>query len=374
MKPFIYLRALRHADHTVFSVADGQKFYRDPQFNTRMAYSSGQQVKRSILDALTSQMNVPFSPITFNWTINREVKDAPAQQGEAWSLCDPSFPDQLLGGYMKAEKDTATVKRRSPLSISAMRPLHPFLGGLDEEMYEKDGRRSYGEPMSFDRSANADRHTVNVFKESNGKRELMSDEEVTDWLANTKRALPPKKWIEPQKRASGLFVYDVAIDLRTLFCVSVNQMEPELYPETIEKLKEVGWMEGENVFGRCLICPKEQREQIIPALADALLNWRITSNQARTFSLMDTLAVAISDNANQVAYAVRAELDTESEYNKARPVIDQTAKAQIYLAPTVSGYIKGETGNSSALDDAKAYLEEQLRAFPYETQMQPREA
>lgn len=357
MKPFIYLRALRHADHTVFSVADGQKFYRDPQFGSKSAYSSGQQVKRSILDALTSQMNTPFAPITFNWTINKENK---AEQGEAWSLCDPSFPDQLLGGYMKAEKDTATVKRRSPLSISAMRPLHPLLGGLEDQ----------GEAMSFDRSANADRHTVNVFKDTNGKRELMSDEEVTEWLTNTKRALPPKKWIEPQKRASGLFVYDVAIDLRTLFCVSVNQMEPELYPETIEKLKAAGWVEGENVFGRCLICPKEQREQIIPALADALLNWRITSNQARTFSLMDTLAVAISDNANQVAYAVRAELDTESEYNKARPVIDQTAKAQIYLAPTVSGYIKGETGNASALDDAKAYLEEQLRAFPYEAQMQ----
>jgi len=355
MNPFIYLRALRSVEHSVFSVADGQKFYRDPLFGNRSAYSSGQQVKRSILDSMTSSLNVSFAPVTFNWTINKENK---AEQGEAWSVCDPSFPDQLIGGYMKAEKDTATVKRRSPLSISAMRPLHPLLGGLEND----------GEAMSFDRSSTADRHTVNVFREVDGKREKMSEEELTNWLTTTKRALPPKKWIEPQKRASGLFVYDVAIDLRTLFCVSVNQLEPELYPETIEKLKAAGWIEGENVFGRCLICPEPERKRIIAALADALLNWRITSNQARTFSLMETLAVAISDNANQVAYAIRAALDAEAE-RKANPIIDETASAKIFLTPSISGFIKGVSGNAKALDDAASYLIEQMLAFPYEKQM-----
>jgi len=337
-------------------VADGQKFYRDPLFGNKSAYSSGQQVKRSMLDNMTNNLNIPFAPITFNWTINKEDK---AEQGEAWSLCDPSFPDQLIGGYMKAEKDTATVKRRSPLSISAMRPLHPLLGGLEDK----------GEAMSFDRGSTADRHTVKVFREVDGKREAMSEEDLTAWLQKTKRALPPKKWIEPQQRASGLFVYDIAIDLRTLFCVSVNQLEPELYPATIEKLKAAGWIDGENVFGRCLICPKEQREKIIPALADALINWRITSNQARTFSVMETLAIAVSDNANQIAYAIRAELDDEVD-RRAKPIIDEEAKAEIYLAPSVSGYIKGEKGNVNALDNAAAYLVSQMLAFPYEKQME----
>lgn len=358
MTPFIYLRSLRYVEHTVFSVADGQKFYRDPLFGNKSAYSSGQQVKRSVLDSMTSNLNIPFAPITFNWTINKEDK---AEQGEAWSLCDPSFPDQLIGGYMKAEKDTATVKRRSPLSISAMRPLHPLLGGLEE---------GKGEAMSFDRGAAADRHTVQVFREVDGKRERMSEEDLTAWLQKTKRSLPPKKWIEPQQRASGLFVYDIAIDLRTLFCVSVNQLEPELYPNTIDKLKSAGWAEGENVFGRCLVCPEPERKRIISALADSLLNWRITSNQARTFSVMETLAVAISSNANQIAYAIRAELDTESEFNKAKPIIDETAKAKIFLTPSVSGYIKGESGSASALDDATEYLANQMLAFPYSNQME----
>jgi hypothetical protein len=355
MNPFLYVRVLRHCEHTVFSVADGQKYYREPIFNEKIAYSSGQQVKRSILDAMTSRLNIPYAPITFNWTINKEDK---AEQGEAWSLCDPSFPDQLIGGYMTAKKDTATVKRRSPLSISAMRPLHPLLGGLEDR----------GEAMSFDRSAAADRHKVNVFREVAGKRELMTDEDLTNWLQTSKRALPPRKWIEPQSRASGLFVYDIAIDLRTLFCVSVNQLEAEVCLETLEKLKASGWKETENVFGRCVVCPEADRKKIIEALVDGLLNWRITSNQSRTFSLMETLAVAISDNANQVAYAIRAELDTESEF-KARPVIDETARAKTFLTPVISAFIKGSSGNAIALDDAALYLKEKLLAFPYEKQM-----
>lgn len=64
-------------------------------------------------------------------------------------------------------------------------------------------------------------------------------------------------------------------------------------------------------------CTTERRtKKIIPVLADALLNWRITSNQARTFSLMETLAIAISDNANTLAGAIRAKLIEDGENQK----------------------------------------------------------
>lgn len=124
---FIYLRGLRHAEHTVFAVNDGQKYYTDPQFGKKMAYSSGQQVKRSVIEAL----DMPFAAMTFNWEIDKNDKTQPAKQKEPHSPCDPTFSDQLLGGYMKAESGSFTVKRRSPLSISAMRPLHPLLGGIE---------------------------------------------------------------------------------------------------------------------------------------------------------------------------------------------------------------------------------------------------
>jgi hypothetical protein len=352
--PFIYLRGLRHAEHTVFAVNDGQKFYYDPQFGYRMAYSSGQQVKRSIIEAL----NLPFAAITFNWEIDK--KENKASQKEPHSPCDPSFSDQLLGGYMKAESGSMTVKRRSPLSISAMRPLHPLLGGIE----------SPTENLSFDRTSHPEHHKVNVFWTDGKKRgEKLSDEQLEKWLTTNKRNLPNRAFIQDQTRASGLFVYDIAIDLRTLFCVSTNKLEPELSPEVEEKLRAEGWVDGKNIFGKCLVCPKEKRDEIISALANALINWRITSNQARTFSLMETLALAISSNANQIAYAIRGELRDDSDRPKATPKIDETSKAEIFVTPIANGYVTGSVGSADALDKAEQKLIELITAFDYENQL-----
>lgn len=356
--PYLYLRGLRHVEHTVFSVNDGQKFYYDPQFGKQMAYSSGQQVKRSIMEAL----DLPFAAITFNWEIDK--KENKAKQMEPHSPCDPSFPDQLLGGYMKAESGSSTVKRRSPLSISAMRPLHPLLGGIESPM----------ENLTFDRTSHPDHHQVNVYWVDGKKRGApLTEEELETWLTGNKRNLPNKVFIQDQKRASGLFVYDIAIDLRTLFCVSTNKLEPELFPHIEEKLRAEGWVEGENVFGKCLICPSEKRAEIIPRLSDALINWRITSNQARTFSLMETLALALSDNANQVAYAIRGDLRDdaeESQRQRAVPKLDETTQAQLFISPAANAYIAGAGGTPDALTQAASHLQTILEGFPYENQLE----
>lgn len=354
--PFIYLRGLRSAEHTVFAVNDGQKFYTDPMTGRKMAYSSGQQVKRSIIEAL----DLPFAAITFNWEIDKKGK---ASMLEPHSPCDPSFADQLIGGYMKAEKGTLTVKRRSPLSISAMRPLHPLLGGLE--------MGNEGEATAFDRSSMADHHHVNVYvTDEKGKRQKIDDDELDEWLVTNKRSLGAK-YYNPgkQSRATGLFVYDIAIDLRTLFCVSTNKLEPELFPEIEEKLRNEGWVDSQNIFGKCLICPKEKRDEIITRLANSLINWRITSNQSRTFSLMETLALAISDDANQVAYAIRGELRDDTERPQATPRIDETSKANIFVTPAASGYIAGSVGSADALDKAKEFLIEKINAFNFENQL-----
>lgn len=354
--PYIYLRVLRHAEHTVFSVQDGQKFYYDPQFGNKMAYSSGQQVKRSVMEELTNYLGVPHAPNTFNWEISKEGKANPK---EVHSPCDPTYVDQLLGGYMKAESGDYTVKRRSPLSISALRPLHPKLGGLE----------SIKENLTFDRTSRPEGHIVKVSSLEGGKRVELSREVLDEWLTSNKRNLPNRIWIPDHTRASGLFVFDLAIDLRTLFCVSLNRLEPELHPEIEKKLRDAGWVEGKNVFGSCLICPREEREKIIPALAHALLNWRITSNQSRTFSLMETLAVAVSDNANQIAYAIRGELkDDGGERQEAIPKLDETAKAELFVTPVCNGYIAGAVGSADALDKAAELLIEKMAAFDFENQ------
>ncbi len=181
--------------------------------------------------------------------------------------------------------------------------------------------------------------------------------------------MPNRAFIQGQTRASGLFVYDIAIDLRTLFCVSTNKLEPELFPEIEEKLKAEGWVEGENVFGKCLICPEEKRNEIIKRLAHAIINWRITSNQSRTFSPMETLAVAISDNANQITYAIRGELRDDTERPTATPKIDETAKADIFVTPVANAYIQGAVGSAEAIDKAEQELINRMQAFDYENQM-----
>jgi hypothetical protein len=351
--PFIYLRGLRHAEHTVFAVNEGQKFYYDPQFGYKMAYSSGQQVKRSVIEAL----NLPFAAITFNWEIDKKGK---AGMLEPHSPCDPTFVDQLLGGYMKAQKDDYTVKRRSPLSISAMRPIHPLLGGLEGET----------EPVVYDRSARPNDHIVKVFNlDEKGKRVEIPQTDLDEWLTSNRRNLGPKYYNgNGQTRATGLFVYDIAIDLRTLFSISTNKLEPELFPEIEEKLRAEGWVEKQNIFGKCLVCPKKKRDEIIPALAKAIINWRITSNQARTFSLMETLAIAISDNANQIAYAIRGELRDDSDRPRATPKIDETAKADIFVTPIANAYVAGAVGSADALEIAEKKLIDLMSAFDYENQ------
>ena len=350
---FIYLRGLKHAAFTVFCVENGQKFYYDPQFNVRVPFSSGQQVKRSVLEKLNDILGVQPSPTEFYFDVD---KKGALKEGEVLSSCDPHYADQLLGGWMRTPKGgkEKAVKRRSPLSISAMTPLHPLLASLPKEN------------ISFDRSDRPNAHKV-VVRDANGN--VLTDEQVCDFLDGNDRSLY-RKWIPDNNRATGLFVYDIAIDLRRLFCVSTNQFEPEITADMVESLKADGWKVVNTAFGECLLMPKEQREQLVPAIADALLDWQITSNQARTFSLMETLAIAISDNANTLAAAIRAKLIDDNESKpKARPIIDENAGAKTFIALPCANYIVTETESADALVRARKGLIDRMMAFDYEDQL-----
>lgn len=350
MKPYLYLRGLRQVDHTVFCVEDGQKLYWDPQFNKPMPYSSGQQVKRSILDMMVDVMpNEERAPITFTYELtagkggNQELS-----QKEPWNPCDPAYADQLIGGWMRAKSNSLTIKRRSPLSISALRPLHPTLAGTDSES------------LTFDRSENPEHHPVEV---RNAAGEVLSMEEVNAFLQSNERSLPRRHWIPKDKvgpRAEGLFVFDVAIDLRRLFKVATNQHDPELEPQKIEALKEAGWIEKDGY----LLAPKSRRDEIIPALAHALVNWRVTSNQSRTYSPQTTLALALSDNANRIGNAIRADLREDEP--KADPVIDHVNGVDLFIALAAKGYIQGIAGDALAMDEAETALRERLAAYDYD--------
>jgi hypothetical protein len=347
----IYIRTLKHAEHTVFCVADGQKRYFDPQFGVPVPYSSGQQVKRSIMDTLNEELNTPGSPTTFYW----DVKKGELSEGEVAGTCNPIHADQLLGGWMYASKGgkERTLKRRSPLSISAMRALHPKLAGTTSEN------------MTFDRSDRP--NNIVIVRDDGGN--ILSNEQIQEILSGKDRSLT-RKWIPGSNRAAGLFVMDIAIDLRRLFSVSLNPFEPEITPDVEAKLRENGWVESENVFGLCLVAPKSVRDKLIPALADAIVNWRISSNQSRTFSLMETLAITVSDNANKVASSIRAKLVEDGD--KVIPIIEEVMEGvETFVTLPAAGYVLTAGEKVTALDDAKFYIIKQLSAFDYENQLHP---
>ncbi len=148
---------------------------------------------------------------------------------------------------MKIAEKEIGIKRRSPFSISAMRPIHPLLGNTSSEN------------LTFDRSDKPELHPINV-RDSKGR--ILGKEEVVSLLSETGRTLSARTWVPDNKRAGGLFVYDLAIDMRTLFSVSLNQYEPELKPEIIEKLRNQGWTESKNIFGSCLVAPKVHQKDL----------------------------------------------------------------------------------------------------------------
>lgn len=348
----IYIRTLKHAEHTVFVVENGQKTYFDPQFSRYVPYSSGQQVKRSIIDTLNEKLNTIGSPTTFLFDVTKKKE---LKEGEVYATCDPQYADQILGGWMKAAKGgkERTLKRRSPLSISAMRGLHPLLAGISKES------------QSFDRSEKP--NTKIIVRDDKGN--VLSKEDVEVLLEGKDRSLS-RKWIPSTPRASGLFVLDLAIDLRRLFSITINPLEPEVSTETEKMLREQGWIETKNVFGDCLTAPKELREKWIPALVDAIIDWKITSNQSRTFSLMETLALAITNNANKAANAIRAKLVDNGESMSAKPIVDESIEgADVFVTLPAAGYFITNGETADALDKAKENLTKMLLEFDYENQL-----
>ena len=346
----IYIRTLKRVEHTVFCVQDGQKTYYDPQFGKRIPYSSGQQVKRSILDSLNEQLNTQGSPTTFLFDVNKKGE---LKEGEVFATCNPLYADQLFGGWMKAAKGgtSRTLKRRSPLSISAMRALHPLLAGVRSE------------DISFDRS---DRSNNNIIIRDEKGNEL-DEQGIKELLQGKDRSLS-RKWIPNNQRASGLFVMDVAVDLRRLFSIALNPFEPEISDITEAHLRENGWIDSENVFGKCLIAPSEVREKWIPAIVSSIIDWKITSNQSRTFSLMETLAVSISQNANRVACSIRTKLIEEE---KAMPIVDEDINGvDVFVTLPAAGYLITTSEKELALDNAKIKLAELISAFNFENQLQ----
>ncbi len=347
---FIYVRGLRKVDFTVFCVDNDQKKYWDKIFNAQLPFASGQQTKRSMLELMLEVLNVRHAPLTFNYLTDANK----LKQKEVTQPCNPKYADQLLGGWMSAPKknDKATedeetsnaevaekaYKRRSPLSISALTVIHPLLGSLVNE-----------KSMTFDRSESIDEEIV--IKDS--KNKILNEDEIRNFLNKNNLSLSKRKLISGKDRANGLFKYDVCIDLRRLFNVSLAINDPEISEDTVKELISLGWTEANTIFGRSLQLPKKFHKEYAEAIAHGIINWQISSNQSRTFDLMPLLSISISNNANEIANSIRADLNDETEKKSAYLVIDNKyPNTIIYSTNLLNGYVIGAETSYTAIDDA----------------------
>ena len=58
----------------------------------------------------------------------------------------------------------------------------------------------------------------------------------------------------------------------------------------------------------------------------------------------------------------------ELERPKAKPIIDSTAKADLFIALPCDGYIEDAHGTATALEDAAQHIIDYLNSYDYEKQ------
>ena len=341
MKEQFYIRGLRHVKHTVFCVgSNGQKQYWDPVSESYVAYSSGQQVKRSILDAQTDALDEFRAPFLFK---TEEQSDGSIKAKEVYSDCDPRYLDLLIGGWARLDESESVVRRRSPLSVSAMTPVHPELVA------------SYNETLVLDRREDPDdRHEVRL-TDANGNEV----ENIPSFLEENNIGKGATRLqftdVNRNKRTGGLYEYVVAVDLERLFAVPTREFDPELPPELREDI-EAEWPTAESRKGEeFFVLPKEEREKLIPVLARALVNWQVTSNQSSTFSMQTNFATVIADDASILANAVYVERGQDN------PLVVEDIEG-VYLSNQARSFVEAGEFSVDAEQQATREIEERLQA------------
>jgi hypothetical protein len=387
MKDKIYVRCLRAVPPTVFCVGSkNQKTYYDSIFRKYSAFSSGPQVKYSMFYYLDRMLNVLPNSVKFKWKLSGST----LEEKEAITIIDTKS-DGILRGWMSMpekkkkktgakkkdvetstdevsidevsednedktekedKKDISAFTRRSPFSISAMTPIHPLAATLNKDN------------VTFNR--NEYKNSTFVISK-NGKE--MTEKDAYEWLKKNNRGtdLCRKFIVNGIERTNGLFYYDVAIDLSRLFTISTNPHVLECDEETIKKLEDEGWIKVKDGF----VANKEIRDKYIPAIAESLINLEITSNQATNYAIVNVLAVAISDRANDITNAITTELIDdiyESDSSYAKLVLDNSKK-NLYVGNSAKGYISNlSIENEFKLDNAEQKIIEMLQAYDYEYQ------
>jgi len=85
---------------------------------------------------------------------------------------------------------------------------------------------------------------------------------------------------------------------------------------------------------------------------------------------METLAVAISTNANKIAAVIRTKLVEDSETPRVKPIIDENLKdVDAFVTLPCAGYIVTQNESADALEKAEEKLTNLMSEFDFEKQL-----
>lgn len=393
----IYIRGIKRLKNTVLCVdSEDQKFYYDPITKTKVGFSSGSQVKRCIRERMVENLNTNLAKVVINYTIDNNTLKQSNPEGNA----DPLNLDSLVFGWMKTsskeevkdngkgkkkgkkdkkvaaeeeqtavetevvetetegtESDTKTktvegVTKTSAISISSLTPLHPYLATLRK-----------GEIQTLDRLDKVDECTINIFTGDGKNKQQLTEDEIKEFLSNNNRMMP-KAIYTAKSHLDGVFSFDIAIDLRTLFSVQVHGYKAQITKEKELELLEKGWVYGKNEFGEILLAPKDVREKITESLSDALVDWQFKTNQSSNYSPSVTEAMSISFDVRRAAYGLSAEVEEKT----AQAIIDLDYADNVFVEKSAKSYLKNseEIAKAFAMDDAKAKIVEMINSYDYE--------
>ena len=348
MKQKIFIRGVRKIENGVFAVdKNGQKQYYDAEFGVWVPFASGQQVKRCVIEKSSDILDLKMSTVEFIFKASTENvskgKKKKLAEHIAKQTCNPSDFDQLIGGYMNTELG---VKRTSPLSLNAFVPLHVFLCTTNKEL------------ISFDR-----RNSNGIYSFYDDKNNPTTPEEIQKVLETGEiEKAKAMKYIPDNKRANGLFRFDIEIDINRLFAVDLSEYNPEIKKEMEEELVAKGWQYNKEKTH--LLMPEDKRPAIIDAIAYAVVHWTFNSNKSRTLNANSTLAVAITDKPNDVTRAIRAKI-VDEENKKAKMVLD-FSKGNVFISPEIEEHLEIDYKEELDLEVGIKYIADKIKSFKYE--------
>lgn len=376
----LYIRSIREIDMAVLGVGeDGQKSFYDPISGKRVPYITGQQGKFGIVEKILQTLGASPAEMII---VHRPDKDGKFKEGEIYfEDPDPSHPEIWARGHMKnvkrqkskdgtktkkskktsgesseedsEEQDTTIIKRRSFMSSSSMVPLNSRVIELS---------KSRGS-VCVDRSSSAQFHKLML--DENGRNILFDDVQDED----IRNRMKPRKYNGSEKSMiHGIMVHDLALDMDRIFAISCQKVEPEVSPKVLERLRSSGWV---NIFhpqiGDMVYLPKEFQAALTESLAEAIVSWRVTSNQSQHFTLMNTLAMTVSTNANEVKSCV-IPVFTKNDFDKDVLVnfdIEETKDSKVFVSKSIKILTPEYNGACSinAMDMAREFIIDKISSY-----------